>query len=276
MSLRILLLLLTAWCLTASAQVKVAIFSVNDFHASFVRNDAKGIAGAPALWQTLDSLKRVYPLHVTVSAGDNFGGSFFYNATNGALMPVLFNGLGIRLSAVGNHEFDNGQRSLADKWADCPLRPEGWDISYVCANVRDARTGRIPAFAQPVASVPLTLPGGKQLRVAFVGLITSSTPEQASKRRLTGLSFDGRYGAVLDSVMQLPEASLVKDAQIRVLLTHIGSYMDENGRAQWDDKDVAQLQKLDSPLWHGIISSHTHQRVAGYVNKARYPIVQGK
>ncbi len=102
MSLRILLLLLTAWCLTASAQVKVAIFSVNDFHASFVRNDAKGIAGAPALWQTLDSLKRVYPLHVTVSAGDNFGGSFFYNATNGALMPVLFNGLGIRLSAVGH------------------------------------------------------------------------------------------------------------------------------------------------------------------------------
>ena len=276
MSLRILLSLLTAFCLTASAQVKVAIFSVNDFHASFVRNDAKGIAGAPALWQTLDSLKRVYPLHVTVSAGDNFGGSFFYNATNGALMPVLFNGLGIRLSAVGNHEFDNGQRSLADKWADCPLRPEGWDISYVCANVRDARTGRIPAFAQPVASVPLTLPGGKQLRVAFVGLITSSTPEQASKRRLTGLSFDGRYGAVLDSVMQLPEASLVEEAQIRVLLTHIGSYMDENGRAQWDDKDAAQLQKLDSPLWHGIISSHTHQRVAGQVNEARYPIVQGK
>lgn len=276
MSIRILLSLLTAFCLTASAQVKVAIFSVNDFHAAFVRNDAKGIAGAPALLQTLDSLKRIYPVHVTVSAGDNFGGSFFYNATQGALMPVLLNDLGIRLSALGNHEFDNGQRSLADKWADTPLRPEGWDISYVCANVRDARAGRIPAFAQPVVSVPLTLPGGKQLRVAFVGLITSSTPEQASKRRLTGLSFDGRYGAVIDSVMQLPEASLVKDAQIRVLLTHIGSYMDGEGAAQWDDKDAAQLQKLDSPLWHGILSSHTHQRVAGHVNEARYPIVQGK
>ena len=97
MSIRILLSLLTAFCLTASAQVKVAIFSVNDFHAAFVRNDAKGIAGAPALLQTLDSLKRIYPVHVTVSAGDNFGGSFFYNATQGALMPVLLNDLGIRL-----------------------------------------------------------------------------------------------------------------------------------------------------------------------------------
>ena len=90
--------------------VTVAIFSLNDFHGGFVRNDYKSIPGAPAIWQTLDSLKSVYPYNVTVAAGDNFGGSFFYAATKGVLLPVFFNDLGIRLSAVGNHEFDDGQK----------------------------------------------------------------------------------------------------------------------------------------------------------------------
>ena len=96
-----LILALTAISLATWAQQQVAVFSINDFHGAFVRNDDKGIVGAPSLWQTLDSLKRVYPYNVTVSAGDNFGGSYFYNATHGVLFPVLFNDLGIRISSVG-------------------------------------------------------------------------------------------------------------------------------------------------------------------------------
>lgn len=262
--------------LPATAQVKVAVFSLNDFHAGFVRNDAKGIAGAPSIWQTLDSLKRVYPYHVTVSAGDNFGGSYFYNATHGVLLPTFFNDLGIRLSALGNHEFDDGQRSLADKWASSPLRPEGWDIDYVCANVRSTETGRIPHFAQPVASVPVTLPGGKTLRVAFIGLLTSSTPEQASVRKLAGLSFDGKYNAVIDSVMRLPESTLVNSATIRLLLTHIGSETASNGKPAWKDKDEEAISAVNYPWLHGILSAHTHEHVCGTINHAQYPVVQGE
>lgn len=276
MKIQLFLASLACAALPCAAQVPVAVFSLNDFHGAFVRNDAKGIAGAPAILQTLDSLKRVYPCHVTVSAGDNFGGSYFYNATRGALMPVFFNDLGIRLSALGNHEFDDGQRSLAEKWEGTPLRPEGWDLTYVCANVRQTQTGRVPEFAQPVASVPVPLPGGKQLRVAFVGLIASSTPLQTSSRKLAGLSFDGNYPAVLDSVMRLPEASLIEDAGLRLLLTHNGSRMNAQGLPEWDDTDAAHLSEIDSPLWDGILSSHSHQLVSGRINAAQYPIVQGK
>lgn len=255
--------------------VKVAVFSINDFHGAFVRNDSKGIPGASALLQTLDSLKRVYPYHVTVSAGDAFGGSYFYKATHGTLMPVLFNELGIRVSALGNHEFDDGQRSLANKWSNLPQTPKNWDLTYVCANVRSTSTGRIPDFAQPVASVPVKLPGGKTFRVAFTGLIASSTPQQTSKRNVGGLFFDGNYSAVLDSVMQLPEHTLITDAHLRVLLTHIGSRTNEAGQPVWDDKDHKNLSRLSSPLWDGILSAHTHQPVCGRINAAQYPIVQG-
>lgn len=258
------------------AQVKVAIFSLNDFHGAFVRNDYKGIVGAPSIKQTLDSLKKVYPLNITVSAGDNFGGSYFYNATNGVLLPVFFNELGIRISAVGNHEFDDGQLRLGEKWKNSPLRPKNWDITYVCSNIRSTETGQIPNFCQPIASVPLTLPNGKEIRIAFAGLIASSTPLQASKSKLAGLSFDGKYTRVLDSLLAQLENSLINEANVRILLTHIGSKMDKNNAPQWDDMDAYQLEQVNSPIWHGILSSHSHQPVCGRINKAAYPIVQGK
>ena len=256
------------------AQVKMAVFSLNDFHAGFVHNDNKLIPGAAAVLQTLDSLKAVYPTHITVSAGDNFGGSYFYNATHGQLLPVLFDQMGIRLSALGNHEFDDGQEALANKWQGTPGRPADWDMTYVCANVRNAK-GEVPAFAQPVATVPVTFPNGKVLKTAFVGLIASSTPEQASKRKLKGLSFDGNYPAVLDSVLALPVGQEVRDADCRILLTHIGSRMNASGQPEWIDKDIPNLKKINSPLWHGILSSHSHNTVTGRINDAQYPIVQG-
>ncbi len=272
----IILLTLAATTLTSWAQQKVAVFSINDFHGAFVRNDDKGIVGAPSLWQTLDSLKRVYPYNVTVSAGDNFGGSYFYNATHGVLLPVLFNDLGIRLSALGNHEFDDGQASLADKWSHSPLRPKGWDITYVSSNVREANTGAVPSFAQPVATTTLTLPGGKPFTIAFVGLIASSTPQQASIRKLKGLTFDGNYPAVLDSVLALPVGEEVKHANLRLILSHNGTITNAQGQPQWEDKDAANLARINSRLWQGFISSHSHKRVCGYINDNHMPVVQGK
>ena len=60
MTRKLLALTLTAiTSLTAAAQQQVAIFSINDFHGAFVRNDHKGIVGAPSVLQTLDSLKQI-------------------------------------------------------------------------------------------------------------------------------------------------------------------------------------------------------------------------
>ena len=43
-----LILALTAISLATWAQQQVAVFSINDFHGAFVRNDDKGIVGAPS------------------------------------------------------------------------------------------------------------------------------------------------------------------------------------------------------------------------------------
>lgn len=258
-----------------SDDITVAVFSLNDFHGAFVRNDYKDIPGAAAIWQTLDSLKHVYPHNLTVSGGDIFGGSYFYNATHGSLLPTFFNDLGIRLSALGNHEFDDGQTSLMRKWADVPQRPSGWDITYVCANVRDS-SGAIPAFAQPFASVDIPVDEKRTVRLGFVGLLTSATPQQVSKGRVEGLTFDGNYAAVLDSVKHLAGyATNIKQANIRLLITHIGTVM-ECDEPEWDDIAAEHLYEISGKTWHGIISAHSHKPVLGKINAAAYPVVQGK
>ena len=231
-------------------RVTVAVISINDFHSCFVRNDFKQMPGAAALWQTIDSLQSVYPHSVVVSAGDNFGGSYFHQATRGQLIPEFFQNLGITLSAVGNHEFDEGQAALADKWRSQPFCPKDWQLEYVCANVRDA-AGQPAPFAAPFSVREIPVGGGKRVKVAFIGLLPSSTPRHASVSKLKGPSFPGRYDLALDSLKQTPDDAPPAAADIRVLLTHIGTEMqtDDEGNARpvWVDADVPHLQAVAEP-----------------------------
>ena len=254
--------------------ITVAVLSLNDFHGAFIRDARKGIPGAAAIWQTVDSLKRVYPYHVTVAAGDNFGGSYFSTATDSRLLPVFFNDLGIRISAVGNHEFDNGTAWLAQKWAGSDMLPRGWELTYVCANVADA-SGRCPSYMQPFATEEIKLPSGRSITVAFVGLITSSTPLQTRRANTAGLSFDGRYDAVTATLSRRPEYAAVDSADVRILLTHIGTKM-SGGSPAWHDADSARIAAFADPRFHAILSAHSHEAVCGRINDGRYPIVQGE
>lgn len=255
--------------------VTVAVFTINDFHAGIVSDPRQGVPGAAYVVQTLDSLKQVYPYNVTVSAGDNFGGSFFYTATRPkTLMPQVFKDMGITLSTLGNHEFDEGQEALADKWQQTELIPRNWHIDYISANTRNAE-GKIPPFAQPWKIMPVSVGEGRTIDVAFVGLITSNTPWQASAKRLKGLTFDGNYTSVLDSVAKLPGYDAVRRAPLRLILAHIGTQM-KDGRPVWDDRDAANLRTLNRPDFHAFLSAHSHSRVVGMSETAHpMPLTQG-
>lgn len=266
-------LLLAAFALCSQAQtIKVAVFSINDFHGGIIKDARKKIPGAPAVWQTLDSLRSVYPYSVTVSAGDNFGGSYFYTATEGVVIPDFFNKVGITISAVGNHEFDDGQEKLADRWSS--KRPEGWDLTYLAANVTD-QSGKLPSYIKPCTTTDIALPGGDKLTVGIVGLLTSNTPNQTSKSKWKGLSFNGNYTGVINSLKSTEAYKPVADADIRILLMHVGTRMDGD-KPVWNDRDSANIATFNDPDFHGLFTGHAHEVVCGRINSANYPVVQGK
>lgn len=254
--------------------VTVAVLSINDFHARLLPEAHLNIPGAPALVETLDSLKRVYPYHITVSAGDNFGGSFFYNATRQqSLLPQAFKDMGIHISAVGNHEFDEGQTALTNKWNDSYAKPGDWDLQYITSNVRNT-DNQVPSFAQPFIVHSIPLEQGKTIDVGFVGLTTAATPWQASVKKLKGLSFSPHYRAALDSTASLSGYERFAAAPIRILLTHIGTDMKE-GRPVWDDPAAEDLNQLDRKDLDAVLSAHSHTMVIGRTSSARpLPITQ--
>lgn len=264
-----------ATCAFAQQTATVAVFSLNDFHGGMVQDLRKEIPGAAWVVQTLDSLKAVYPNNVTLSAGDNFGGSFFYTATRQeSLLPQMFRDMEIRLSVPGNHAFDEGQELWADAWQSTTFCPHDWSLQYVCANMR--RDGRIPDECKPWVVVPVDIEGtDTKVNVAITGLLTSNTPNQASARRLKGLSFDGNYGAVLDSLKRLPGYDEVEKANVRILATHISTYM-KDGVPAYDDPNAAELYAFERDDIDGILTAHSHVLVCGTIPSARpYPVVQG-
>lgn len=268
--------LLLACSMSVCAQtgtVDVAVLSLNDFHGAFVQNPDQDIPGAPSVLQTIDSLKAAYPYHLIVSAGDNFGGSYFYTATKGQLLPVFFNEAGIRVSAVGNHEFDDGQEKLAKKWIDAPLRPKGWDLKYVCSNVYGP-DGKIPSYMQPFTIEEIQLSPTKNLKVALVGMLASSAKTQISASRIKGMTFRGDYTKVLDSLKALPEYKSVDESDLRFFFFHIGAQQ-KNGKPIWYDKNEDELYKLNNPEFHGFLAGHSHDPVCGQINDAHKPVVQG-
>lgn len=289
-----LILACTSLALSLSAQqtIDVAVMCINDFHGGFVRDDYKGIPGAASVVETLDSLKRVYPAHIVVSAGDNFGGSYFYQATRSrSLMPQFFQDCGITLSGVGNHEFDEGLSLLLDQWrTGVECRPQSWQMEYVSANIRcDANspfrtegTSR-PQFCNPYSVRSITLPDGREFQLAFVGMTTSSTTTQASASKLGGLSFEGNVQAVLDSLRHTSDYSRVAGADARILLVHQGTDTKIVQRGclvmlepYWSDVDSASLTGLDDDQFCGILSSHSHKIVCGHIGEHGYPVTQGE
>lgn len=49
-----------------------------------------------------------------LSVGDNFSGSYFSRITRGNPLPEMFREMDVKMSAVGNHEFDWGLPYLTD------------------------------------------------------------------------------------------------------------------------------------------------------------------
>ncbi|MBR1386992.1 MAG: bifunctional metallophosphatase/5'-nucleotidase [Alloprevotella sp.] len=253
--------------------VTIAVFSINDFHGAFVQDLDKGIPGAPSVLHCLDSLKAVYPYHLTVAAGDNFGGSYFYKATKGLLLPPFFDMAEINISAVGNHEFDDGQPELARKWQGDALRPANWQFDYICANIYDEK-GMNPPYMAPYKIAEVRVSPTQSVKVAFIGLLASSAKEQIKARNTIGLTFSGRYTRVLDSLKSLPEFQEVREAAVHNLLIHIGTRM-KDGKPQWVDKSLDELYAIGDNLIDGIFSGHSHDPVCGLINDKQYPVVQG-
>src|SRR5690625_5162825 len=165
--------------------VDVNLLNINDFHGRIAEDETVQFAG------TIEQLREEAQEGSTLflSAGDNIGASLFPSAIvkDQPTIDVL-NALGVKTSAVGNHEFDKGFADLRDRVIG-PDDDRNAEWSYLGANVYEKGTSDPVLDEYDIFKV-------NGLRVAVIGAVTQETPSLVTPDGIADLRFGNPVKAV--------------------------------------------------------------------------------
>lgn len=242
----------TLWAiedLLAPETTDIQVLTINDFHGRIEQNLGNGEAGAAVVAGAVDAFEAENPNTLFVSAGDNIGASTFTsfiqddNPTIDALVAA-----GLDLSAVGNHEFDQGFADLTDR----VLPRYGDDVFGLGANVylKGTDTPALPEYAiEEVDGV----------RIGFIGTVTEQTASMVSPTGIEDIEFGDQLEAANRVAAELTGQDL---ADVIVLLAHEGSETSDCANVVADETTYGELIRGASVEIDAIVSGHTHQTYA--------------
>ena len=235
-------LVLSVVCSAYGQKQEVHILAVNDMHAT--------IEAFPKLAAIADSLRKLYPSLLVLSAGDNRTGNPLNDMYEVSSYPMvsLMNQVGFNATAVGNHEFD--VKSLA------PLMGYS-NFSYICANM-------FPSPETGLNIVPTKVFDVNGIKVGIIGVIqvNSMGRPDTHPENVEGIRFTqpenvvGQYQA------------LSKNWDVKILLSHIG-YQEDLEMAErfpWFDLIIGghshtQLT-AEEPLHNGVLITQNKNRLS--------------
>ncbi|MCZ0972795.1 bifunctional metallophosphatase/5'-nucleotidase [Streptomyces albulus] len=264
--------------------VDVQLLSFNDFHGNL--EPPQGSSGSveelqtdgtkktvPAggveyLAQSLRTARKGHPYSVTAAAGDMIGAS--------PLLSGLFhdeptieamNGLGLDVTSVGNHEFDEGRAELTrmqrggchpkDGCYEKGKTFRGADFPYLAANVTDDRTGK------PILK-PYTVWQHKGVKIGFIGVTLKGTPDIVNADGVKGLTFHGevetinKYAKVLDRQGVKAIVALIHEGGMPASTSYNGD-CDSPGPGAGISGPIVDIAKRVSPQVDALVTGHTHQ-----------------
>ncbi|QNN54369.1 bifunctional metallophosphatase/5'-nucleotidase [Nocardioides mesophilus] len=264
-------------------RVKVDLYALNDFHGqleavdpqkssggrvgSTVAGGAEYLATHLKEWRAASKDRGAQP--ITVAAGDLIGATPLLSAAFHDEPTIqAMNLMGLQVTSVGNHEFDEGSQELlrmqnggcladgdgANNQNSCPdpANPfEGADFQYLAANVKDSSTNKTILPPYWVKKV-----NGE--KVGFIGMTLQNTPNIVTKSGVAGLEFTDEVATVNKLVPVLRKQGV----QAMVVLLHEGvtpsSTANVNGCEGAEGPGLEIAKNLD-PEIDLVVSGHTHQ-----------------
>lgn len=238
----------------AADTTTLTLLNINDFHGRISPGIAMGLANtvqAERAAATDGSL--------LLSAGDNVGASLYVSSVQKD-KPTLdyLNALGLKASAVGNHEFDAGMKDLVER-----IIPAS-SFTYLGANVlkADGSPALEPYYTTEVNGT----------RVAVIGVVTTETPQLTDPSALASVRFTDPIEAVNRYAAQLSDGD-ASNGEADVIVAEYHEGVDTS--APSTDAIINQT----SAAVDAIFTGHTHQEyvldgaVPGQAGKTR-PVVQ--
>ena len=253
----------------------VQLLSFNDYHGHLEATDGPlsksqdptqtPVGGAEYLSSKLSELRAKVgdADSLTVAAGDLIGGSTFLSGMFHDEPSVeSLNTMGLDVSSVGNHEFDEGTTELLRMqdggchpkdgcyFPDQPYR--GADFEWLAANVVRKDTGQTLLPGTSIKTV-------NGVQVGFIGMTLEATPTLVSPAGVASVDFKDEVQTANAQAEQL-KAQGVKAI---VVLLHEGGYQAKTiNDCDGISEPIAQIAAQMTPEVDEIITGHTHQ---GYI-----------
>ena len=278
-TLRLVVITLALACaLPASAQtpapVELRILAINDFHGH-LRPPPGGIrigdpedraskvtvtaGGAEYMATLVKQLREGHNNTIFVAAGDLIGASPFLSAMFHDEPTIeALTMMGLAISSVGNHEFDEGKTELLrmqkggchpQDGCQGPHPFTGAKFHYLAASTIEASSGKsvLP---------PYEIKAFDGIPVAFIGLTLKSTASMVSPKGIAGLEFRDEAETVNALVPQLK----ARGVEAIVVLIHEGGEPagDYNECPGISGPIVEIVQKFDRAV-DVVVSGHTHR-----------------
>jgi 5'-nucleotidase len=225
------------------ARIEPASFRIGGTSAAPINRNFGGVARRKTLFDQIRAEAGGAADRLFLDAGDYFQGTLYFNVYNGKADRFFYNRLGYAAGAIGNHEFDKGDQTLADFISGVPIASgqpaEPLRFPLVAANMTAAPASPLAALYQEEIAVTaanagteagavgkwckraiVTMPSGA--KIGITGLITVETSNIASPS--AAISFDPNYAAVVNA-----QAAALKAAGCVavIVLTHIGYEADK-------------------------------------------------
>jgi 5'-nucleotidase len=258
----------------AAETVDVTVLAINDFHGNLMppaggiaisdpSDPAKKIAipagGAEYMATLIHELRARNRNSIFVAAGDLIGASPILSALfHDELSVESLSLMGLEVSAVGNHEFDEGPVEL-QRMQNGGCHPKdgckgphpfaGAKYRYLAASTIDKATGKTILPAYYVKSFD-------GVSVAFIGLTLKGTPDIVTASGTAGLEFKDEADTVNALVPELRGQGI----EAIVVLIHEGGAPtgDYNECPGISGRIVDIVPKLDKAI-DVVVSGHTHQ-----------------
>ncbi|MFD7529881.1 MULTISPECIES: bifunctional metallophosphatase/5'-nucleotidase [unclassified Streptomyces] len=267
------------------SRTAIQLLAINDLHGNLLpvdgaagrithRGPAIQAGGLAQMATLLDDARAGRPNSLTLGAGDMIGGS--------PLISALFHDeptvdaleeLGLGVTSVGNHEFDEGPAELR-RMVDGGCHPEdgcapdtpyqGADFAYLAANVTER--GSMTPLLKPYTVK--TLRNGQ--RIGFIGLVTKEAPGSINSAMIRDVEFHDELPVIERYSQELTRQGV----HAQVVLLHEGEAVSGQAGADCDDgapgaglggriKDIA---RQTVPAVDLIISGHSHSSYECTVN----------
>jgi 5'-nucleotidase len=261
-------------CAQSAAPVDLRILAINDFHG-YLRPPPGGIritdpadptkkimvpaGGAERMATAVNKLREGHKNNIFVAAGDLIGASPFLSAMFHDEPTIeSLSMMGLAISSVGNHEFDEGKDELlrmqnggchpVDK-CQGPHPFTGAKFHYLAASTIDKTTGK-------TVFPPYEIREFEGIPVAFIGLALKNTPNLVSPAGVSTLEFRDEAETVNALIPELK----ARGVEAIVVLIHEGGFPtgDYNECPGISGPIVDIVKKLDKAV-DVVISGHTHQ-----------------